>query len=102
VFRLRGMPFAAVLVRSDEITIQAHPVPRSPEQSRTYLLSDITGTYEFDLSGAERLRFPIAVSHAVATPGAAVILQAKGEDWVIPTNQSAMLLDVLNRRRSAA
>jgi uncharacterized membrane protein len=100
VFRLRGMPLAAMLVRADEVTIQSHPVPRSPEQFRTYPLSAVTGTFEFALSGAERLRFPIAVSHAVATPGPAVILQASGQDWVLPTNQASTIVDLLDRRRS--
>jgi hypothetical protein len=100
VFRLRGMPLAAMLVRADEVTIQSHPVPRSPEQFRTYPLSAVTGTFEFALSGAERLRFPIAVSHAVATPGPAVILQASGHDWVLPTNQASTIVNLLDRRRS--
>jgi hypothetical protein len=100
VFRLRGMPLAAMLVRADEVTIQSHPVPRSPEQFRTYPLSAVTGTFEFALSGAERLRFPIAVSHAVATPGPAVILQASGQDWVLPTNQASTIVNLLDRRRS--
>ncbi|WP_350279872.1 hypothetical protein [Kribbella sp. HUAS MG21] len=99
VFRLRGVPLAAVLVGADTITIQSHPVPRSEQQVRTYPLSKITGTYEFSLSGVERLRFPIAVSHAVASEGPAVILQADGEDWVLPTNQAGVLIDVLTERR---
>lgn len=102
VFRLRGMPMAAVLVGADSVTIQGHPVPRSAEQFRTYPLTDLTGTFEFSLSGAERLKFPIAVTHAVATEGPAVILQASGEDWVLPTNQSTTLIDVLSRRKSTA
>ncbi|GAA1568518.1 hypothetical protein GCM10009804_26230 [Kribbella hippodromi] len=102
VFRLRGIPLAAVLVGADNVTIQAHPVPRSEHQFQTYPLSDVTGTYEFSLSGAERLKFPIAVTHAAASPGPAVILQAKGQDWVLPTNQAETLIDVLNRRQSTA
>jgi hypothetical protein len=99
VFRLRGLPLAAVLVGADSVTIQSHPVPRSAEQFRTYPLTEVTGTFEFSLSGAERLKFPITVSQAVATPGPAVILQASGEDWVLPTNQPDTLIDVLTRRK---
>jgi hypothetical protein len=98
VFRLRGMPLAAVLVGADSVTIQSHPVPRSAEQFRTYPLTAVTGTFEFSLSGAERLKFPIAVNHMVASAGPAVILQASGEDWVLPTNQPGPLIDVLSRR----
>lgn len=100
VFRLRGIPLAAVLVGADSVTIQSHPIPRSAHQFRTYPLTGITGTYEFSLSGSERLKFPIAVTHAVASQGPAVILQANGEDWVLPTNQSTTLIDVLTERRS--
>jgi hypothetical protein len=99
VFRLRGIPLAAVLVGADSVTIQSHPLPRSEHQLRTYPLSTVTGTYEFELSGAERLKFPIAVTHAVATRGPAVILQANGEDWVLPTTQAPTLIDVLTVRR---
>jgi hypothetical protein len=98
VFRLRGIPLAAVLVGADSVTIQSHPLPRSEHQLRTYPLSTVTGTYEFTLSGAERLKFPIAVTHAAATQGPAVILQANGEDWVLPTNQASTLIDVLTTR----
>jgi len=99
VVRERHAINAAVLVGADSITIQSHPIPRSEHQFRTYPLSGITGTYEFSLSGAERLKFPIAVTHAVASEGPAVILQADGEDWVLPTNQSSTLIDVLTERR---
>ncbi|GAA1573917.1 hypothetical protein GCM10009742_16110 [Kribbella karoonensis] len=99
VFRLRGVPLAAVLVGADQVTVQSHPVPRGEHQSRRYPLSAVTGTHEFALSGAERLKFPIAVTHATATPGPAVILQANGDDWVLPTNQATTLIDVLTVRR---
>jgi hypothetical protein len=101
VFRLRGMPLAAVLIGADSVTIQSHPIPRSAEQFRTYPLTEVTGTFEFSLSGSERLKFPIAVNAAVATAGSAVILQASGDDWVLPTNQSDTLIDVLTRRKPA-
>jgi uncharacterized membrane protein len=98
VFHLRGMPMASVLVDTDTVTIQSHPVPRSEHQFRTYNLSAITGTYPAALSGAERLKFPIQIQ-AVPTVGPAVILQANGEDWVLPTNASDTLVQVLSTRR---
>ena len=103
VFRLRGMPLAAVLIGAEAVTIQGHPFPRSAEQSRSYPLTAITGTFEVSLSGAERLKFPIAISHPpVASEGPAVILQASGDDWVLPSNQAPTLIDLLDRRRSTA
>ena len=101
VFRLRGMPLAAVLIGADAVTIQGHPFPRSEGQSRSYPLTAITGTFEASLSGAERLKFPIALAQPpAATEGPAVILQASGDDWVLPSNQSSTLIDLLDRRRS--
>ncbi|HEY4571252.1 MAG TPA: hypothetical protein VIH10_17405 [Kribbella sp.] len=102
VFRLRGIPLAAVLVGADSVTIQSHPVPRSEQQFRTYPLTQVTGLYEFSLAGMERLKFPIHVTHAVPSEGPAVILQANGEDWVLPTNQSTTLIDVLTARQPTA
>jgi hypothetical protein len=29
-----------------------------------------------------------------------VILQASGEDWVLPTNEAAILIELLDRRRT--
>jgi hypothetical protein len=98
-FRLRGVPLGTVLVTAVSVTIRSHPFPRSAEQFRTYPLAEVTGTFEFSLSGAERLKFPIAVNHVITTPGPAVILQVSGEDWVLPTNQSGTLIDVLGRRK---
>ncbi|TCC52901.1 hypothetical protein E0H75_03910 [Kribbella capetownensis] len=103
VFRLRGMPLAAVLLGKDSVTIQGHPFPRSEEQSRSYPLAAITGTFEVSLSGAERLKFPIAIPHPpVASEGPAIILQASGDDWVLPSNQAPTLIELLDRRRSIA
>ncbi|MBB6565636.1 hypothetical protein HPO96_16760 [Kribbella sandramycini] len=99
VFRLRGAPAGLVLLGADSVTIQGHPMPRTPDQSRTYPLSALTGTFEVDLSGAERLKFPIALT-VVGTAGPALILQAAGEDWVLPTNEAPILLQLLDRRRT--
>lgn len=106
IFRLRGLQLTAVLLGADSFTIQSRPVLRSQKMEdlgKTYPLSSITGVFEVALSGVERLKFPIPLPHPpVVTEGPAVILQASGDDWVLPTNQATTLIDLLNRRRSTA
>jgi drug/metabolite transporter (DMT)-like permease len=106
IFRLRGLQLTAVLLGADSVTIQSRPVLRTQstdDLGKTYPLSSITGVFEVALSGVERLKFPIPLPHPpVVTAGPAVILQASGDDWVLPTNQAATLIDLLNRRRSTA
>ncbi|TDD29930.1 hypothetical protein E1218_03020 [Kribbella turkmenica] len=106
IFRLRGLQLTAVLLDADSVTIQSRPVVRSQstgDLAKTYPLSSITGVFEAALSGVERLKFPIAIPHPpVVTEGPAVILQASGDDWVLPTNQASTLIELLNRRRSTA
>ncbi|WP_344160933.1 hypothetical protein [Kribbella yunnanensis] len=101
VFQLRGTPLATVLLGADSVEIRSSPTARGEEQIRRYPLSAITGTFDATLSGAERLKFPIALT-VVGTPGPAVILQASGDDWVLPTNQAAILIELLDRRRTTA
>lgn len=106
IFRLRGLQLTAVLLGADSVTIQSRPVLRSQstdDLAKTYPLSDVTGVFEVALSGVERLKFPIAIPHPpVVTEGPAVIVQASGDDWVLPTNQATTLIEMLNRRRSTA
>ncbi|TCO46109.1 hypothetical protein EV646_107130 [Kribbella antiqua] len=104
IFRLGGLQLTAVLLGADSVTIQSRPVLRSQStDARTYSLSAITGVFEVALSGVERLKFPIAIPHPpVVTAGPAVIVQASGDDWVLPTNQASTLIELLNRRRSTA
>ncbi|MFK4083423.1 hypothetical protein ACI2LF_04900 [Kribbella sp. NPDC020789] len=101
VFQLRGAPLATVLLGANHVEIRSSPTARDEEQVRRYPLSAVTGTFEASLSGAERLKFPIALT-VVGTPGPAVILQASGDDWVLPTNQAAILIELLDRRRTTA
>ncbi|MFG1819220.1 hypothetical protein ACGFIF_36040 [Kribbella sp. NPDC049174] len=105
-FRLRGLQLTAVLLGADSVTIQSRPVMRSQasgDLAKTYPMSSITGVFEVALSGVERLKFPIAIPHPpVVTEGPAVIVQASGDDWVLPTNQASTLIELLNRRRSIA
>jgi hypothetical protein len=104
IFRLRGMQLTAVLLGADSVTIQSRRVLRSQaadQLAKTYPLSAITGVFEVALSGVERLKFPIAMPHPpLVTAGPAVIVQASGDDWVLPTNQASTLIDLLNRRRA--
>jgi hypothetical protein len=106
MFRLRGLQLTAVLLGADRVTIQSRRVLRSQapdDLAKTYPLSSITGVFEVALSGVERLKFPIAMPHPpVVTEGPAVIVQASGDDWVLPTNQASTLIELLNRRRSIA
>lgn len=106
VFRLRGMQLTAVLLGADSVTIQSRRLLRSQavaDLAKTYPLSAITGVFEVALSGVERLKFPIAMPHPpLVTAGPAVIVQASGDDWVLPTNQASTLIDLLNRRRTTA
>jgi hypothetical protein len=106
IFRLRGMQLTVVLLGADSVTIESRRVLRSQavdDLAKTYPLSDITGVFEVALSGVERLKFPIAMPHPpLVTAGPAVIVQASGDDWVLPTNQASTLIDMLNRRRSTA
>ncbi|TDD57526.1 hypothetical protein E1263_23330 [Kribbella antibiotica] len=100
MFLLRGLTRGTVLLGADTIEIRSTPTARGEHQSRSYPLSAITGTFEASLSGAERLKFPIAITVG-GTPGPAVILQASGEDWVLPTNEAAILIELLDHRRTA-
>jgi hypothetical protein len=106
IFRLRGLQLTVVLLGADSVTIQSRPVLRSQpadDLTKTYPLSAITGVFEVALSGVERLKFPIPLPHPpIVTEGPAVILQASGDDWVLPTNLAPTLIDLLNRRRSTA
>ena len=57
------------------------------------------GIPAFNVNNLEQVQ---AVMEAAKETGAPVILQASGEDWVLPTNQSTTLVDVLSRRKSTA
>ena len=106
IFRLRGPALTTVMLAADSLTVQSRPVLRSRasgDLARTYPLSAITGVFEVELSGVERLKFPIPLAGPpVGTAGPAVIVQASGDDWVLPTNQASTLIEMLNRRKSTA
>jgi hypothetical protein len=67
---------------------------------RTYPLSEISGVHDVTLTGAERLKYPISLPFPpIGTAGPAVILQARGEDWVLPTDHGPAVTQILNRRK---
>ncbi|WP_132190016.1 MULTISPECIES: hypothetical protein [Kribbella] len=108
-FRVRGLTrLRLVIRRTDLVLVERVPIRTaegdSPaEKARTYPLASVTGTYEVSLSGAERLRFPEPLRLAPAgTPGPALILQAKGADWVLPQNEAAAIAQILDRRIATA
>ncbi|GAA1539123.1 hypothetical protein GCM10009741_47300 [Kribbella lupini] len=104
-FRLRGLWGTSIVLGTETVSI--HTIPRklrgaNPEDlRRTYPFTKVTGVHEVDLTGSERLRFPIPVA-AVRTPGPAVILQAAGDDWVLPTNLAPTLTQLLQHRVDGA
>jgi hypothetical protein len=104
-FRLRGLWGTTLVLGSESVSI--HTIPRklrgaNPEDlRRTYPFTKVTGVHEVSLTGSERLRFPIPVT-AVHTAGPAVILQAGGDDWVLPTNLAATITQLLQHRVDGA
>ena len=108
-FRVRGLTrLRLVIRRTDLVLVERVPIRTaegdSPaEKARTYPLTAVTGAYEVSLSGAERLKFPEPLRLAPAgTPGPALILQAKGVDWVLPQNEAAAIAQILDRRIATA
>ncbi|WP_041289074.1 hypothetical protein [Kribbella flavida] len=102
-FRLRGLRLTTLVLGKDSVTIQSIPLgrrgPKPADLARTYPLSKVTGVYDVSLTGAERLRFPVALPiPAVGTAGPAVILQAAGDDWVLPTDLAPTLAQLLTHR----
>ena len=108
-FRVRGLTrLRLVIRRTDLVLVERVPIRtaegNSPaEKARTYPLTAVTGAYEVSLSGAARLKFPEPLRLAPAgTPGPALILQAKGVDWVLPQNEAAAIAQILDRRIATA
>lgn len=107
VFRLRGVRLTALTIGSTSVTLQARAITRSrgsinPDAfSRSYPLAAITGVHDVTLTGAERLRFPITLPlPPIGTAGPAMIVQTKGDDWVLPLNQATAIAQLITRRAS--
>jgi hypothetical protein len=108
-FRLRGLRLTTLTVGTESVTIQGRAMLRNrsglnpSDLGRTYPLTAITGVHEVSLTGLERLKYPITLPiPPIGTAGPAVILQASGEDWVLPTDQAETLVQLLNRRIASA
>jgi hypothetical protein len=108
-FRMRGLTRLRLSISADRVTLQEQMVLQAADgQERTvrekaYPLSAVTGVHAVSLSGAERLRYPLPMKLAPASsPGPALILQAQGEDWVLPQNEAPAIVEILERRIAAA
>jgi hypothetical protein len=106
VFPLRGVLLTTLTVGTTSVTVRGRTVRTrgvAGAGQRTYPLTAITGVYPTSLTGSERLRFPIALpAPPVSTAGPALILQAQGDDWVLPLNQGPAIVDFLQRRINTA
>ena len=104
---LRGVLLTTLEIGTSSLTIRARFFASPPggrdAARRTYQLSEVTGVYPASLTGSERLKFPIALpAKPAGSPGPALILQARGEDWVLPLSAAEAVADFLNRRVTAA
>jgi hypothetical protein len=100
---LRGMPLLTLVVGTSSVSVRSRLVRSAGEGQRTYPLDEVTGVFPASLTGSERLKFPIALPAApVASAGPALILQARGEDWVLPLGPADAVAEFLNRRVATA
>ncbi|WP_166678453.1 cytochrome d ubiquinol oxidase subunit II [Kribbella voronezhensis] len=107
VLPLRGVLLTTLEIGTSSVTVRArffgNPPGGREAARRTYELSEVTGVFAASLSGSERLKFPIALPvKVVGSAGPALILQARGEDWVLPLGAADAVADFLNGRVSAA
>ncbi|WP_198676243.1 hypothetical protein [Kribbella monticola] len=105
--QLRGVLLTTLDIGTSTVTVRgrffATPPGGREAGRRTYPLSAVTGVFAASLSGSERLKFPIALpAKAVGSAGPALILQARGEDWVLPLSAADAVAAFLNHRVSAA
>ena len=108
-FRVRGLTRLRLVITDTAVNLRESRAVRTLPSSDqigsgvTYSLSALTGVHEVSLSGAERLKFPVPLRLAPAsTPGPALILQAKGADWVLPQNDAPAVAEILTRRKTAS
>jgi hypothetical protein len=104
---LRGVLLTTLEIGTSSVTIRARFFASPPggreAARRTYQLSEVTGVFPASLTGSERLKFPIALpAKPVGSAGPALILQARGEDWVLPLTAADAVADFLNTRVTAA
>ncbi|MEV8377365.1 hypothetical protein AB0P21_31790 [Kribbella sp. NPDC056861] len=109
-YRMRGLTRLRLVIGADSVSLRekvrvkaAHGEDSWSTDSTTFPLAAVTGVHVVDLSGAERLRYPVSLTLPPAgTPGPALILQAQGQDWVLPQNQAAAVAEILQRRIATA
>ncbi|MDX6283484.1 MAG: hypothetical protein QOH03_4555 [Kribbellaceae bacterium] len=107
-FRMRGLTRLRLSIDAGHVALHEQMVLQTVGGETTvrvkaYPLTAVTGVHAVSLSGAERLRYPVAMKLAPASsPGPALILQAQGEDWVLPQNEAPAIAEILERRIAAA
>ncbi|MEU4390913.1 hypothetical protein [Kribbella sp. NPDC023855] len=104
-FRMRGLTRLRLSIGADQVALHELMVAQSAEGGQTterdkrYPLTAVTGVHAVELSGHERLKYPVPMKLAPASsPGPALILQAQGEDWVLPHDDAPVITEILNRR----
>ena len=107
VYRLRSPRNVRITIGAETVSIKERisraPGDRSQNEGPDYPLTSITATHEVHLTGAERLKFPANFRTApFGTPGPALILQARGADWVLPLNEAGGISQIITRRAAAA
>jgi hypothetical protein len=107
-FRMRGLTRLRLSVGVDQVTLHEQMVLQTVDgqttvREKSYPLTAVTGVHAVSLTGSERLRYPVAMKLAPASsPGPALILQAQGEDWVLPQNEAPAIAELLERRIATA
>jgi hypothetical protein len=107
ILPLRGVLLTTLVIGTSTVSVRARFIGNPPggrdAAQRTYPLSEVTGVFPASLTGSERLKFPIALPmKPVGSAGPALILQARGEDWVLPLGAADAVAEFLNARVTAA
>jgi hypothetical protein len=108
-YRMRGLTRLRLVIGAQSVSLREKVRVKAADgdmwasDATTFPLAAVTGVHVVDLSGAERLRYPVSLTlPPTGTPGPALILQAQGQDWVLPQNQAAGVAEILQRRIAAA
>ena len=108
-FRVRGLTRLRMVIGDSSVNLResrtVRTLPNSDQLGNgyTYPFTELKEIHDVSLSGVERLKFPEVLRLAPSsTPGPAVILQAKGGDWVLPQNEAPAVAQILNRRMAAS
>jgi hypothetical protein len=106
-FRMRGLTRLRLAVGAEHVSLHEQMVLQTLDgettvREKSYPLTAVTGVHAVTLSGSERLKYPVPMKLAPASsPGPALILQAQGEDWVLPQNEAPAIAEILDRRIAA-